>query len=68
MPAARTAANAAAPAGSTVSQKALCEDSSARLRLMASMFKASRFDTAQSTAPSTSEARALRHPSPRPKT
>ena len=49
-PAARTAANVAAPAGSSVSQKPLCEESSARLRLTASMFQASRFDTAQSTA------------------
>ncbi len=62
-PAARTAANVAAPAGSSVSQKAPCEESSARLRLTASMFQASRFDTAQSTAPRTSDARALPHPS-----
>src|SRR5450759_3961330 len=64
-PAARAAANGDAPAGSSVSQNARCEVSSARLRLTASTFHASRFETTQSTDARTSDARALRQPSRR---
>src|ERR1035437_239741 len=67
-PAARAAANVDAPAGSSVSQNARCEVSSARLRLTATTFHASRFATTQSTDARTSDARALRQPSRRLKT